>query len=62
IQEWLSFYFKAPLAKEGLKAEHDLSVQLIKLENTLRFLSREELITHLGLTYYGVEEGAGTAA
>jgi myo-inositol-1-phosphate synthase len=57
IQEWLSFYFKAPVVNPGLKPEHDLSVQLLKLENTLRFLTNEELIHHLGLTYYGVEEG-----
>jgi len=57
IQEWLSFYFKAPIAKEGLTVEHDLSVQLLKLENTLRFFTQEELINHLGLTYYGVDEG-----
>jgi len=56
IQEWLSFFYKAPLVKEGLKAEHDLSLQLIKLENTLRFVMNEELIHHLGLTYYGVDE------
>jgi myo-inositol-1-phosphate synthase len=57
IQEWLSFYFKAPVVKQGLNPEHDLSVQLLKLENTLRFFSNEELINHLGLTYYGVDEG-----
>lgn len=57
IQEWLSFYLKAPVVKEGLNPEHDLSVQLLKLENTLRFFSNEELINHLGLTYYGVDEG-----
>ena len=57
IQEWLSFYFKAPVVRTGLKPEHDLSIQLIKLENTLRFLGDEELINHLGLTYYGVNEG-----
>ena len=56
IQEWLSFYFKAPIVKEGLRAEHDLSVQLLKLENTLRFFTNEELINHLGLRYYGVDE------
>jgi len=56
IQEWLSFYFKAPIVKQGLRAEHDLSVQLLKLENTLRFFTNEELINHLGLTYYGVDE------
>ena len=57
IQEWLSFYFKAPVVKAGLTPEHDLSVQLLKLENTLRFFTNEELINHLGLTYYGVDEG-----
>ncbi|MEK6706455.1 MAG: inositol-3-phosphate synthase [Bdellovibrionota bacterium] len=57
IQEWLSFYFKAPVVKQGLSPEHDLSVQLLKLENTLRFFTNEELINHLGLTYYGVDEG-----
>jgi myo-inositol-1-phosphate synthase len=56
IQEWLSFYYKSPLAAPGLKPEHDLQIQLLKLHNTLRFLGREELIHHLGLTYYGVEE------
>ncbi len=56
IQEWLSFYFKAPVVKQGLQPEHDLSVQLLKLENTLRFFTNEELINHLGLTYYGVDE------
>jgi len=56
IQEWLSFYFKAPVAAPGLKVEHDLSVQLLKLENTLRFFTNEELINHLGLTHYGVDE------
>jgi myo-inositol-1-phosphate synthase len=57
LQEWLSFYLKAPVVREGLRAEHDLSVQLLKLENTLRFLVGEELVNHLGLTYYGVDEG-----
>jgi myo-inositol-1-phosphate synthase len=56
IQEWLSFYFKAPLAAAGLKPEHDLSVQLLKLENTLRFYLNEELINHLGLVHYGIDE------
>jgi len=57
IQEWLSFYYKMPVTKPGLNPEHDLSVQLLKLENTLRFFTNEELINHLGLTYYGVDEG-----
>ena len=52
IQEWLSFYFKSPQAAEGLRAEHDIFKQLIKLQNTLRHLMGEDLITHLGLDYY----------
>jgi myo-inositol-1-phosphate synthase len=52
IQEWLSFYFKAPMTAAGLYPEHDLFIQLIKLKNTLRHLQGEELITHLGLEYY----------
>ena len=52
IQEWLSFYVKAPQTAPGLPAQHDIFKQLSKLENTLRFLMGEELITHLGLDYY----------
>ena len=56
IQEWLGFYLKAPLTKPGIKVVNDLSLQLLKLENTLRFFAKEELINHLGLTHYGVDE------
>ncbi len=52
IQEWLSFYFKSPQVKEGLRPEHDIFKQLIKLQNTLRYMMGEDLITHLGLDYY----------
>ena len=52
IQEWLSFYFKSPMAAPGLTPEHDLFIQLMKLKNTLRWLKGEELITHLGIEYY----------
>jgi myo-inositol-1-phosphate synthase len=52
IQEWLSFFFKSPQAAEGLKPIHDLFRQLMKLENTLRHMKNEDLITHLGLDYY----------
>jgi myo-inositol-1-phosphate synthase len=52
IQEWLSFYFKSPQAKQGLVAENNLFVQHSKLLNTLRFLMREELIHYTGLDYY----------
>ena len=52
IQEWLSFYFKAPHTAKGLQPQHDIFKQLMKLENTLRHLKGEDLITHLGLDYY----------
>jgi myo-inositol-1-phosphate synthase len=52
IQEWLSFYFKSPQVLEGLAPEHDIFKQLIKLQNTLRHMMGEDLITHLGLDYY----------
>jgi len=52
VQEWLSFYFKAPQTAPGLYPEHDIFIQLKKLKNTLRYLKGEELITHLGLEYY----------
>jgi myo-inositol-1-phosphate synthase len=52
VQEWLSFYFKAPQTAPGLYPEHDLFIQLKKLKNTLRYLKGEELITHLGMDYY----------
>ncbi|MBF9252995.1 inositol-3-phosphate synthase [Pontibacter sp. 172403-2] len=51
IQEWLSFYFKSPQTMAGLRPEHDIFKQLIKLQNTLRHLMGEDLITHLGLDY-----------
>jgi len=51
-QEWLSFYFKAPMHAPNLYPEHDLSIQHMKLKNTLRYLMGEELITHLGIEYY----------
>jgi myo-inositol-1-phosphate synthase len=52
IQEWLSFYYKSPMAAAGLQPEHDLFIQQTKLKNTLRHLMGEEQITHLGLEYY----------
>ena len=52
IQEWLSFYFKSPQTLPGLKPEHDIFKQLIKMQNTLRHIMGEDLITHLGLDYY----------
>ena len=52
VQEWLSFYFKAPMTAPGLYPEHDIFIQLMKLKNTLRWMQGEQLITHLGLEYY----------
>lgn len=57
IQEWLSFYFKSPMVKEGLYPENDLFVQRDKMENTLRYMAKEELIHHTGLDYYYDVEG-----
>ncbi|MBI4424361.1 MAG: inositol-3-phosphate synthase, partial [Elusimicrobia bacterium] len=58
IQEWLSFYFKAPQCRPDLKPEHDLFVQDMKLKNTLRILMGEEVIDHSGLDYYDPVRGA----
>jgi myo-inositol-1-phosphate synthase len=52
IQEWLSFYFKSPMAAAGLHPEHDLFIQQTKLKNTLRHYMGEDQITHLGVEYY----------
>ncbi|MFA6907499.1 MAG: inositol-3-phosphate synthase [Candidatus Micrarchaeia archaeon] len=52
MQEWLSFYFKAPMHAPSVHPEHDLFIQHMKLKNTLRYLMGEELITHLGVEYY----------
>jgi myo-inositol-1-phosphate synthase len=51
-QEWLSFYFKAPMHAASVHPEHDLAIQHMKLKNTLRYIMGEGLITHLGIEYY----------
>ena len=51
-QEWLSFYFKSPMAAPNLAPEHDLFIQLMKLKNTLRWMMGEDVISHLGNEYY----------
>jgi myo-inositol-1-phosphate synthase len=52
IQEWLSFYFKAPQTPtKEMQPMHDIFKQEMKLKNTLRFLQGEDLITHLGQDY-----------
>lgn len=52
VQEWISFYLRAPQTAAGLYPEHDIFIQLMKLKNTLRHLQGADLITHLGLEYY----------
>jgi len=52
IQEWLSFYLKAPQVGEGLYPEHDIFIQHMKLKNTIRWMAGEDQITHLGNEYY----------
>ncbi len=52
IQEWLSFFFKAPQTPtKDMQPLHDIFKQEMKLKNTLRHLQGEDLITHLGLDY-----------
>lgn len=49
IQDWLSFYFKAPMTNPGFSPDHDLFLQLMKLKNELRQMQGEPA----GVTYYG---------
>jgi myo-inositol-1-phosphate synthase len=60
IQEWLSFYFKSPMSRPDLKPEHDLFIQHLKLQNTLRILMGEEVLDHSGLDYYESSANHGT--
>jgi len=47
VQEWLSFYFKAPMTSDAtIDPEHDIFIQQIKLKNTLREWMGEEPVTH----------------
>jgi len=46
VQEWLSFYWKAPQAASEAGPEHDLFIQQIKLKNTLRAWMGEDPVTH----------------
>jgi len=52
IQEWLSFFYKAPMTAEGLYPENNLFIQEMKMKNTLRYLMGETEITHTGMDYY----------
>ncbi len=46
VQEWLSFYLKAPQAATEIPAEHDLFIQQTKMKNTLREWMGEQPVTH----------------
>jgi myo-inositol-1-phosphate synthase len=47
VQEWLSFYLKAPQsAVDGVEAEQDLFIQQTKMKNTLREWMGEQAVTH----------------
>ena len=46
VQEWLSFYLKAPQAATEAGPEHDLFIQQTKLKNTLREWMGESAVTH----------------
>ncbi|MEM9748042.1 MAG: inositol-3-phosphate synthase [Actinomycetota bacterium] len=46
VQEFLSFYLKAPQARGNNSVEHDLFIQQTKLKNTLREWMGEEPVTH----------------
>ncbi|MDB4927966.1 MAG: Inositol-phosphate synthase [Myxococcaceae bacterium] len=43
MQDWLGFYFKAPMSAPGTTAEHDLFVQQVRLHDALRRIAREEV-------------------
>ena len=46
VQEWLSFYFKAPQSAGPNDPEHDIFIQQTKLKNTLREWMGEVPVTH----------------
>ena len=46
VQEWLSFYLKAPQSELDAGPEHDLFIQQTKLKNTLREWMGEQPVTH----------------
>lgn len=52
IQEWLSFYFKAPQAYPRLAAEHDILKQMVNLQNAILYMKSKDVRAHLDLDYY----------
>ncbi len=43
MQDWLGFYFKAPMSPAGTNPEHDLFAQHERLHDTLRRVAREQV-------------------
>ncbi len=43
MQDWLGFYFKAPMSPAGTSPEHDLFAQHERLHDTLRRVAREQV-------------------
>jgi myo-inositol-1-phosphate synthase len=43
MQDWLGFYFKAPMSAPGTLAEHNLFVQQVRLHDAIRRIAREEV-------------------
>jgi len=60
VQEWLSFYLKAPQCAPDIQPLNDLFQQAEKMKNNLRFLMGEDLITYLGREYYEEKEKVQT--
>jgi len=46
VQDWLSFYFKAPDSSLGVTPEHDLFAQSVVLKNTLQRVMNEAKVQH----------------
>ncbi len=70
IQEWLSFYFKAPVPTSNLGVEHDLFVQLARLESHLASAARayqagsmlpRPSVPRVEVAHYGNTDEAGAA-
>lgn len=51
-QDWLSFFYKSPMAPADGPAENDLFVQLIKFKNMLRAMRDEAPVSQLGHEHY----------
>jgi myo-inositol-1-phosphate synthase len=45
LQDWMGFYFKSPMTPPGSRPEHDLFLQLSKLEDTLRGMIDEKSLS-----------------